>query len=272
MRIFFDTEFMEDGEVILPLSLGFVAENGKRLYVVIDDADRSKANPWVRENVIPHLPKPIREGMQVGDGPLDPLTEIRHQGDLTTIQCPRAQAAKRIESWLMEIGALANPRFGAKGQVEFWADYASYDWIVLCQLFGTMLDLPKSFPMFVRDIQQFKQHVGYTGKLPEVEGQAHNALDDAENVRQRHRILQDFVPTATWPHPCASRAEPAARRIMRDIEGGHLRIWGVADQSVRADREYSKPGFAYATFWGWLKLDPATLIFTPTEAWEQVRG
>lgn len=189
VRIFFDTEFMEDGKTIEPLSLGFVAETGQRLYVVIDDADRSKANDWVKENVLPHLPKPIREGLEVMGGPLDPLTEIHKDGDLTVIQCPKDQAGRRIESWLMEIGALTNPRFGGKGQVEFWADYADYDWIVLCQLYGTMLDLPKSFPMFCMDIQQFKRHIGYNGKLPEVEGTAHRAIDDALNVQERHRIL-----------------------------------------------------------------------------------
>lgn len=28
--------------------------------------------------------------------------------------------------------------------------------------------------------------------MPEVEGQAHNALDDAISVQERHRILQEF--------------------------------------------------------------------------------
>jgi hypothetical protein len=37
---------------------------------------------------------------------------------------------------------------------EFWAWFASYDWVALCQLFGPMIDLPKGYPFFVRDLRQ----------------------------------------------------------------------------------------------------------------------
>ncbi len=40
------------------------------------------------------------------------------------------------------------------GRPEFWAYYADYDWVVLCQLFGTMMDLPAHWPMFCMDIKQ----------------------------------------------------------------------------------------------------------------------
>ena len=38
--------------------------------------------------------------------------------------------------------------------VQFYAHYADYDWVVFCQLFGTMMDLPKGFPMFAFDLKQ----------------------------------------------------------------------------------------------------------------------
>lgn len=31
---------------------------------------------------------------------------------------------------------------------------ADYDWVVLCQLYGTMMDLPKGWPMYCRDVKQ----------------------------------------------------------------------------------------------------------------------
>jgi len=37
---------------------------------------------------------------------------------------------------------------------EFYAYYADYDWVVFCQLFGTMIDLPKGFPMYCIDLKQ----------------------------------------------------------------------------------------------------------------------
>lgn len=176
-RIFFDTEFMEDGEVILPLSLGFVAETGERLYVEITDTDRSKANDWVKENVLPHL-IPLSDGWNLDECGMQ-------QGDTTIIQCVRRVAGARIKHWVKQVCGDEPP--------EFWADFGSYDWVVLCQLFGRMIDLPEGWPMFVRDIQQMKDDVGARGtKLPEVEGTAHRAIDDAINVQQRWAILTVF--------------------------------------------------------------------------------
>lgn len=37
---------------------------------------------------------------------------------------------------------------------EFYTYYGSYDWVVFCWLFGKMIDLPKGFPMYSRDLKQ----------------------------------------------------------------------------------------------------------------------
>lgn len=77
-------------------------------------------------------------------------------------------------------------------------------------------------------------------------------------------------------HPCASAAEPTARRILRDIEGGHLTAWLEPDGTVRADRAHSRSGMDYARFWGWLEpageLPSGRRSLRPTDAWEAVRG
>ena len=36
----------------------------------------------------------------------------------------------------------------------FYAYYADYDWVVFCWLFGKMMDLPKGFPMYCKDLKQ----------------------------------------------------------------------------------------------------------------------
>lgn len=41
-----------------------------------------------------------------------------------------------------------------KEPVEFYAYFADYDWVVFCWLFGKMIDLPKRFPMYCRDLKQ----------------------------------------------------------------------------------------------------------------------
>lgn len=38
--------------------------------------------------------------------------------------------------------------------VEFYAYYADYDWVAFCWLFGKMIDLPKGFPMYCKDLKQ----------------------------------------------------------------------------------------------------------------------
>ena len=58
MRYFYDTEFIEDGSTIELVSIGIVGEDGSEYYAVSTDFDPSKANAWVRENVLDKLPSP----------------------------------------------------------------------------------------------------------------------------------------------------------------------------------------------------------------------
>jgi len=58
VRYFYDTEFIEDGKTIELVSIGIVGENGSEYYAVSTDFDPSKANSWVKENVLAKLPSP----------------------------------------------------------------------------------------------------------------------------------------------------------------------------------------------------------------------
>jgi len=138
MRIFFDTEFIEDGRTIDLLSIGLVREDGAHFYVESSEADTSKANPWVQTNVLPHL---------IG------------------FKESRKAIAEQVQ------------RF-AGNSPEFWAYYADYDWVVLCQLYGTMMNLPSGWPMYCRDIKQLCDSIG-NPQLPPTPEKQHNALEDA---------------------------------------------------------------------------------------------
>lgn len=153
MRIFFDTEFIEDGKTIDLISIGLVREDGEMYYAESKECDLSRASPWVRANVIPYL-----------------------TGDYT----PRATIADDIS------------RF-AGFQPEFWAYYADYDWVALCQLYGTMMDLPGSWPKYCRDIKQFCDSIG-NPRLPEQSTQEHNALNDARWTAHAWRFLNNRAP------------------------------------------------------------------------------
>lgn len=137
MKIYFDTEFIEDGRTIDLLSIGLVREDGANYYAEPAETDRSRASDWVAENVLPHLAGPVK---------------------------PRATIAAEIVEF-------------AGDKPEFWAWYADYDWVALCQLFGTMMDLPDGWPMYCRD---FKQVVDDCRHYVEPQtGIEHNALADA---------------------------------------------------------------------------------------------
>jgi hypothetical protein len=150
MRIWFDTEFIEDGKTINLISIGMVREDGKELYLQNIDADYSKANRWVMDNVVRHL-EPLSTG-------------------------------KSRDYIAAEIVIFAGEK------PEFWAYYADYDWVVLCQLYGRMIDLPSGWPMYCRDLKQLADERGV--RLPEQTSQEHHALADARWVRESHLWLE----------------------------------------------------------------------------------
>ncbi len=71
---------------------------------------------------------------------------------------------------------------------------SSYDWVVLCQLFGTMMDLPKGWPMWCRDLKQLvtEQHRNRDLHALVPQADEHNALADARWTRDAHLALEKF--------------------------------------------------------------------------------
>lgn len=155
-RIWFDTEFIEDGKTIDLISIGMVRDDGAELYLESSEVDWRKASTWVLENVHPHL-----FGQQYS----------------------RKEIAQLVLSFAGE-------------SPEFWAYYADYDWVVLCQLYGTMMDLPKGWPMFCRDLKQ-AMHGVLEAEVPHQSMQEHHALADARWVRDTYLWLLALPATAS---------------------------------------------------------------------------
>jgi hypothetical protein len=87
-------------------------------------------------------------------------------------------------------------------QPEFYGYYADYDWVVFCWLFGRMIDLPKGFPMYCRDLKQMTDERGLDKEwkrinCPDPEGE-HNALIDALWNKQ---LYEKIVSTNKKPKP-----------------------------------------------------------------------
>lgn len=170
MRFYLDTEFVEDGETIMPISIGIVTDTGKTFYIELAfDEEKAEAHDFVRENVLPHLREKVRYS--------------------------REQAAKMVEAFVFTCVS-GETKAGEDEEIEFWAYYADYDWVLLCQLFGTMMDLPEGFPKFCMDLQQLWVMMGSDAALkPEKPEDAHYALADAQWNMEFHRNMQKVIDT-----------------------------------------------------------------------------
>ena len=160
MRYFLDTEFNEMGPH-LPIdliSIGIVAEDGREFYAISTEFRAEDCNDWVQKSVLPHLLGTVRAGIGQAS-----LKEIR-------------------EALLKFCGP---ERYG---RPEFWGYFADYDWVVFCQIFGTMVDLPKGWPMYCRDLEQWCDKLG-NPKLPKQASTEHNALCDARWNREVWEFL-----------------------------------------------------------------------------------
>lgn len=71
----------------------------------------------------------------------------------------------------------------------FYADFCSYDWVTLCQLFGRMTELPRGFPMYCNDLQQMLVSAGNPDTSHLKNPNPHHALHDAIYDRS----LYDFI-------------------------------------------------------------------------------
>jgi hypothetical protein len=158
MKYFIDCEFYEDGKTIDLISIGVVCEDGREFYAVSQEAQLHRVSDWVRENVLPKLPP-------YGD----PAWMTRN-------------------SIVVGIDNLLHWEAPVHSKPELFGYYADYDWIVLCQLYGTMMDLPHWMPKFCMDLKQLSVDVGSPKHPPDPEGE-HNALVDARWNRDLYAFL-----------------------------------------------------------------------------------
>lgn len=161
---FLDTEFHEDGRVLSLISIAFVSAQTEYYAVALDGWRPAACNEWVQQNVLPQLP---------------PRTDLAWK--------TRAQIARDITE-LVKVSEMMY-----QDSVEIWGYFSDYDWVVFCQLFGTMMDLPKGFPMYCLDLKQEMHRLGFKQEdLPDSllhQTEEHNALMDARWNRDLDRYL-----------------------------------------------------------------------------------
>jgi len=146
---FFDTEFIEKPCTIELISIGMVCEDGRELYLESSDVDLTDLDPWLEENVLPHLHK-------------------------------KGVSREVIRDRIIEF-------IGDDPKPEFWAYFADYDWVVFTWLFGRMVNLPYRFPRYCKDFKQSMDEWGLTKEdLPKKPRNVHYALADARWLREAY--------------------------------------------------------------------------------------
>lgn len=154
VRFFYDCEFIEDGRTIDLVSIGVVGEDGREYYAISTEFDPDRAGPWVRANVLSKLPSPAS---------------------------PLYRGRTRIRDELHEF-------LTADGPPELWAWVAAYDHVALCQLWGSMVDLPRGMPRYTRELKQLWEQAGRP-VLPPPPQDAHDALADARHNLAKYRAI-----------------------------------------------------------------------------------
>lgn len=180
MKYFYDTEFIENGKTIDLVSIGIIAEDGREFYAQNFDCDFLEASAWVEDNVYPHLLRFDAEKMS----PLDVLSSTQ------CVPIPPWYLHMTIGRAL--VGWIGSNQLLGPDKVELWGYYADYDHVALCQLFGTMMDLPKGFPMYTQDIKQLCDSLG-NPKLPNQGKGEHHALADARWNKTAYEFLVAFA-------------------------------------------------------------------------------
>jgi hypothetical protein len=139
MKYFIDTEFIEGfhkplfgkrRHFIDLISIGIVAEDGRTYYAISSEFNPKDADDWVKTNVISKLPS-------------------KHAGFYDS---PSVKAGSLLWKSNEQIRKdILRFCFDIEG---FYGYYSDYDWVVFCSLFGRMINLPKGFPMYCRDLKQ----------------------------------------------------------------------------------------------------------------------
>jgi hypothetical protein len=247
MKYYLDTEFIEGPQrrrflgihyantkpTIDLISIGIVAEDGREYYEISKDFNLKEAwnryqlEPdnkvgarigclptqkkvyWIRENVL----KPIfeelysREPLYLKEEIVPPFIYFSYK-NLKKLISKYGKTNKEIAEEIKDFCKVPNEQ----KNIQFYAYYADYDWVVFCWIFGKMIDLPTGFPMYCRDLKQnldeLAEHLNTEGSRftpkqwvemvkenhPDYPKQTneHNALDDAKWNKALHNFLDNI--------------------------------------------------------------------------------
>lgn len=180
MNIYFDCEFTglyKDTELI---SMGFISEDGKELYLEFKGINVTRQDRWIKENVLAHT-------IEYGD---------TYWGDVVNnvlnYHCGTKDELKGVLlNWLRQFDS-----------VQMVSDVCHFDFVLFIDIFGSAFDLPKNVSPTCHDINQdiactygvndFKAFDMSREEILDdmeisVSGYKHNSLYDAKVIREIYR-------------------------------------------------------------------------------------
>lgn len=179
MKLFFDTEFTGLHKQTSFISIGIVAENGKKFYAEFSTYRKGQCNNWIKENVLKHT---ILEGN-------DALAKRLGENEETTVILgSKADIRYELGEWLKQFDS-----------VQFVSDVCHYDMVLLIDIWGDAFRIPQNVSAVCHDINQdIAKHYGISEReafdksreeiVSElcgsfIAGDKHNALYDAEIIK-----------------------------------------------------------------------------------------
>jgi len=235
MKFFIDTEFIEGFSASyykLPvsfkqrhyidlISIGITDESGREYYAISNEFNPDHADKWVQDNVL--YPIMAENGYSKNLSNLHGCLGYESHAIKRVqkrIGKSNQQIAKEVLDFIYGFDFSNADRYSETAldanmkrntPIEMYGYYSGYDWVLFCSLFGRMIDLPKYFPMYCRDLKQiidekvyrmtegfvpdatFENKLNYVKQLKEYpkEVDEHNALADA----RWNKKLFDFIKT-----------------------------------------------------------------------------
>lgn len=179
MNLFFDCEFTGLHKQTSLISIGIVAENGKKFYAEFSTYRKNQCNDWIKENVLKHT---ILEGNETL------AKRLGEDSDTTVVLGSKADIRYELGEWLKQFES-----------VQFVSDVCHYDMVLLIDIWGDAFRIPQNVSEVCHDINQdIAKHYGISEReafdksrediVAElcgefIAGDKHNSLYDAEVIK-----------------------------------------------------------------------------------------
>lgn len=199
MKLFFDTEFTGLHKNTTLISVGIVAEDGRKFYAVLNDFDRTQCTQWIKKNVLKGV---VEDLLCIPVSLIEDIGEDGKYRDFWIVSGNKRLVSIHLNRWLNWIGGYDS--------IQFVSDVCHYDFVLLVDLItngGTAFDLPGNISPVCHDMNQ---DIARFYRVTDAE-----AFDMSREEIMSYVCGQDYIVTGD-KHDAMYDAE-VMRAIWRDV-------------------------------------------------------